>query len=157
MPIFDAKVAALRKVGAELASLRSMLEELGKEDAGRLAERLEAVERQHHCDLLQLGAAGRLLMEGKIQAVSPLEDVTSYEAADPVSGDGAIVLDRGRIEARQTAQAKRLLAGGKFALIVLGGAHDLSDNLDRLSEGKAEYIGVVMQRWQEFAGDVGEE
>ena len=52
-------------------------------------------------------------------------------------------------EARQTAQAKRLLAGGKFALIVLGGAHDLSDNLGRLPGGKAEYIRVATKGWQE--------
>jgi len=42
------------------------------------------------------------------------------------------------METRQTAQAKRLRDGGRFALIILGGAHDLSDNLDRVSGGKAE-------------------
>jgi hypothetical protein len=64
-----------------------------------------------------------------------------------------VVLDHDRIEARQDAQAKRLLDGGKFDLVVLGGAHDLSDNLDRLSGGKVEYIRVATKRWQESAGD----
>ena len=100
---------------------------------------------------------GRLLMEGKIQAVLPLEEITSYEAADPVTEDGKVVLDRKRIEARQTAQAKRLLNGGRFALIILGGAHDLSDNLDCFSGGKAEYIRVATKRWHEFAGNAGKE
>jgi hypothetical protein len=81
------------------------------------------------------------------------QTVKAYKAADPVAEDGAVVLHQGRIEARQDAQAKRLLDGGTFALIVLGGAHDLSDNLDRLSGGKAEYIRVATRGWQEFAGD----
>lgn len=41
--------------------------------------------------------------------------------------DGTVILDQDRIQARQTAQAKRVLAGGEFSLIVLAGAHDLSD------------------------------
>jgi hypothetical protein len=61
---------------------------------------------------------------------------------------------RGKIEARQDAQAKRLLDGGRFALIILGGAHDLSDNLDRLSGGKAEYVRVATREWREVAEDV---
>ena len=96
-------------------------------------------------------------MTGKIKAVVPLEEVASYEAADPVGEDGAVILDRDRIEARQTAQAKRLLADGEFTLIVLGGAHDLSDNLDRLSGGRVEYIRVGTKQWLEFAGDAGGE
>ncbi len=42
------------------------------------------------------------------------------------------------------------------ALIILGGAHDLSDNLERLSGGRAEYVRVATRRWLEFAGDGGE-
>ena len=63
--------------------------------------------------------------------------------------DGAVVLDPDKIEARQDAQAKRLLDGGRFALIILGGAHNLSDNLDRLLGGKVEYIRVATKGWQE--------
>ena len=79
------------------------------------------------------------------------------QAADPVAEDGTVILDQARIEARQTAQAKRLLADGEFTLIVLGGAHDLSDNLDRLSGGRAEYIRVATKRWLKFGGDAGGE
>jgi hypothetical protein len=79
------------------------------------------------------------------------QTVKAYKAADPVAEDGAVVLHQGRIEARQDAQAKRLLDGGKFNLIVLGGAHDLSDNLNRLSGGRAEYIRVGTKRWREVA------
>ncbi|MHC4403898.1 MAG: hypothetical protein ACYTG0_29930 [Planctomycetota bacterium] len=88
-------------------------------------------------------------MEGKIKAVLPAEEAKAYEAADPVAKDGTVVLDSVKIEARQDAQVKRLLGGGRFALIILGGAHDLSDNLDRLSRGQAEYIRVATKGWQE--------
>ena len=136
---------------------RFPVEDLGEEDAGRLVDQLEAFEQRQRQDLLQLGAAGRLFMAGRIKAIAPLEEVAAYDAADPVTEDGMVTLDQDRIEARQTAQAKRLLAGGKFSLIVLGGAHDLSDNLDRLSGGQAEYIRVATTQWREFGGDVGGE
>ena len=157
MPIFDIKVAVVRKVGAEIAELRDIVEDLGEEDAGRLVDQLESFEQQQQRDLLQLGAAGRLFTAGKIKEVAPLEEVASYEAADPVNEDGTVILDQDAIEARQTAQAKLLLADGEFALIVLGGAHDLSDNLDRLSGGQAEYIRVATKQWLEFGGDAGGE
>ncbi len=126
------------------------MEDLGEEDAGRLIDQLKAFEQQQHRDLLQLGAAGRLFMAGRIKAVAPLEEVASYQAADPVDEDGMVIFDQDRIEARQTAQAKRLLADGEFTLIVLGGAHDLGDNLERLSGGQAEYIRVATKRWREM-------
>ena len=66
----------------------------------------------------------------------------------------SVVLDPDKIEARQDAQARRLLDGGRFALIVLGGAHDLSDNLDRLSRGQAEYIRAAPKGWRKVAEDV---
>lgn len=85
------------------------------------------------------------------------ERLTSCQAADPVNEDGTVILDQDAIEARQSAQAKLLLDDGEFALIILGGAHDLGDNLDRLSGGRAEYIRVGMKWWLEFEGDVGGE
>lgn len=37
----------------------------------------------------------------------------------------------------------------------LGGAHDLFDNLDRFSDGKAEYIRVATKGWREVAESAG--
>ena len=73
VPIFEARVSALRKVGAELTELRGIVKEIGEEDAGRLVDQLEAFEQQQRRDLLQLGAAGRLLMAGTIKAVAAME------------------------------------------------------------------------------------
>ena len=151
VPIFKAKITGLRKIRAELADLRQML---ARDKAGRLDGGLKEIEERFQRDLLQIGAGGRLLMDGRIREVRPLEDATAYEAADPVATDGTVVLDEKRIEARQDAQAKRLLDGGRFALIILGGAHDLSDNLDRVGGGKVEYIRVATGEWRECAENV---
>jgi hypothetical protein len=151
VPTFQAKIAALRKIKADLDGLRGLLEE----EDGRLLTHLESLEREFRRDSLQLGAAGRMLMDGTIEAVLPLEDPDTYEAANPVAEDGTVALDQERIAAREEAQAKRLLSSGRFCLIVLGGAHDLADNLDRLSDGRAEYIRVGMRAWREVGERAG--
>jgi len=144
VPFFRAKVAALREIREELSELRKLVKESGSIP---LEEELKAIEERFRRDLLQVGAAGRLLMEGKVE-VLPLDDADAYDAANPVK-NGSVVLDERRIEARQDAQVKRLLRGN-FALVILGSAHDLADNLDRLSGGKAEYIRVATKRWREY-------
>ena len=52
---------------------------------------------------------------------------------------------------RQNGQVRLLLDNRRSALIVLGGAHDLSNNLDRLSGGKTEYIRVEVEAWKKPA------
>ena len=43
-----------------------------------------------------------------------------------------------------------LLDSGPFSLIVLGGGHDLSENVHRLSDGQAEYIRVEVDAWKRW-------
>jgi len=148
VPIFKAKIAALRKVRAELDELRGLLQ---GDDAS--TEQLEALQQQFHRDLLHIGAAGRLNMDGKIEAVLPLEDADTYEAADPVAADGTVVLDPDKIEARQDAQVRKLLKAGKFAFVILGGAHDLQDNITRLAGGDCEYVVVTTWAYRRLGAD----
>lgn len=70
-------------------------------------------------DLLQIGAAGRLYMNGEIDDVLPLEDHAAWRAAQPVNCQ----IDAAANEAREKAMAKRLPSR---AVIVLGVGHDLS-------------------------------
>ena len=63
--------------------------------------------------------------------------------------DGRPHLIRGR-----GRQAKRLLAGRSFSVVILGGAHNLADNLDRLSAEKIEYVRVATKRWKEYAQEI---
>ena len=147
VPIFKAKIAGLRKVWGELDELRGLL---ANDDAS--TEQLEALERQCRRDCLQLGAAGRLLMDGKIEAALPLEEAKAYEAADPVAKDGTVVLDHDKIEARQDAQVRKLLKAGKFAFVILGGAHDLQDNITKQSDG-CEYVTVTTRAYRRRGAD----
>jgi hypothetical protein len=73
-------------------------------------------------DLLQIGAAGRLLLQGEIDDVLPLEDHDAWQAAKPVDCERNINAD----PAREQAMANRLPPG---AVIVLGMGHDLSPYL----------------------------
>jgi hypothetical protein len=43
---------------------------------------------------------------------------------------------------------QRARGSTEFALIILGGAHYLADNLDRLSGGEAEYVRVATKGWR---------
>lgn len=80
-------------------------------------------------EFLQIGAAGRLYMNGEIDNVLPLEDHNAWRAARPVDG----VIDPAANEARECAMAKRLPSR---AVIVLGMDHDLSKWLP----GEFEYL-----------------
>jgi hypothetical protein len=66
-------------------------------------------------------------------------------------------MDLANLAARHDAQVRAVLDNGPFALIVLGGAHDLSDSVRRLGGGHCEYIrvttrgisGVLGVKWQQ--------
>jgi hypothetical protein len=82
---------------------------------------------QYATDLLQIGVPGQLLIDGHIKAVVPAEDAKAYEAANPVQADGRIVFDEKANEAREDAIVTRMTKTSETAVLVLGGAHDLSD------------------------------
>jgi hypothetical protein len=84
---------------------------------------------EYQTDMLQIGAPGQLLIDGHIAAVIPAEDAEAYDAANPVKPDGLIVFDAKANEAREEAIVKNLMKASGTAVIVLGGAHDLSDNV----------------------------
>jgi hypothetical protein len=55
------------------------------------------------------------------------------------------------LQARQEAIVRAALKVGSVALLVLGGAHDLSGSVRRLAGGDCEYLRVSTQRYAEFA------
>jgi hypothetical protein len=93
---------------------------------------------------LRIGAAGQLMRERKLTALPAESD--EFEQFNPVRS-GTVELDEKEIEAREDAIVQRLLKPGKHYLI-LGGAHDLSDNLKRLSPSLAR-TGTAA--WRSFA------
>jgi hypothetical protein len=75
--------------------------------------------------------------------VLPLDDGDLLEAARPITPDGKVKLDPARVAARHDGQVKAALARGPFALVILGGAHDLTDSVRRQSGGRCEYLRLT--------------
>jgi hypothetical protein len=67
------------------------------------------------------------------------------EAANPVK-DGKVEFDEAAIERREDAIVRNLLASeSPVAVLMLGGDHDLAENLDRIGEGTVEYVTVQVE------------
>jgi len=156
--IIEIKIRALQSVGKLLSELRQENSDLLSEqepdaETAQIIEGIRKVEEKYRRDLLQLGAAGRLVLSGDLEGVLPLEDEKVFDAANPVAEDGTVTFDQEKIAARQDGQVRLLLEGEPFAVIILGGGHDLSDNVKRLSDGKAEYLRVEVEEWKKLAGE----
>lgn len=93
--------------------------------------------------LLRVGAAGQLLAAGELARVLPAEEEAAYKQADPLAGsDGELTFAGRANDERQAAIVKRLLASGPLAIVMLGGGHDLSEQVRQLSGGRCEYLRV---------------
>jgi hypothetical protein len=57
------------------------------------------------------------------------------------------------VAAREDAIVKAATAKGQFALIVLGGWHDLSESVCRVGGGQCEYVRVTTRRFLEASGE----
>jgi hypothetical protein len=155
---YGALIEALRKAEADRQELRQQLEEvrLLKSDKARALEaKVADLLARHRADyrdrFLEAGAAGRLLVAGDLPQVLPLDDEALLQAARPVLPDGTVRADPAKVRAREVAQVRAALAAGPCALIVLGGAHNLTDSVRRLGKGTCDYLRIVTRAYQEFA------
>jgi hypothetical protein len=167
--IFKAKIGVMKKLESELpgyrrdladAKLRLLeLRKEGQTDSDecrineKLADEIEALFYQHRLELLRIGTAGRLLMAGELAAVLPIENDAPFEAANPVGKDGSVTLDAKKNERREDAQVRNLLKGGPLVVVVLGGAHDLTDNIIRLADEKCRYVSVTTHGFEAASGE----
>jgi hypothetical protein len=90
-----------------------------------------------------------LLVAGDIGEVLALDE-RLLALAKPVTPDGRVKFDAQKVRRREDAQVKAALDGGPFALIVLGGAHDLSDSVRRVAGGDCEYIRVTTRMYDDL-------
>lgn len=91
------------------------------------------VEAQNKIDLLELGAAGQLVITGQLKTILPADDSKVMEAANPLQSDGKIVFNKKAIEAREDAIINNLRkSDNKIVMVLLGRGHDLEDNIKRL-------------------------
>lgn len=90
----------------------------------------------------EYGAVAQLLVAGDLEGVAAAEDEAAYEQANPLAGD-SVVLDGPANDAREAAIVRRLIDSGPLSVIVLGGAHDLSEHVRAV--GDCEYLRVFVE------------
>ena len=169
---FEVHEARVESVQAEQQSLMLFLidelqlktvhlEGLCAEDAERFDRRLQQLraavdsERQHpseRClaeairqDRLLAGTAGQLSMDGRL-SVLPLEDRATFEAASPFKSDGSCVDDPQLTQQRDREIVRHLIHDGTVTFVILGGLHNLSDNVP----ADCEYVRIETKRYAEL-------
>ena len=103
-----------------------------------------------------LGAAGRLFLSGELSEIRGVEPTDSHGKqlwrlrapigpADYVFRGASIERDEvwtaSQVQ-REDGITKSLINGDRVAVVILSTAHDLSDNVRRLSKGTCEYIRI---------------
>lgn len=136
----NARVKRLDTLQAEIDALRNAPE------ADSIRKKLELL----RAESLQLGAIGQLIRSEEIADYLPLEDSATLLAADPLGPDGKLRSNPVAEKAREDEMAKRLLATGPVAIVVLGGDHDLEDNLKKLLPS-VRYQKLQTAKYRELA------
>lgn len=90
---------------------------------------------------LNFGPIGDLLLDRPFVTIIPAEDAEAYAAAQPEKHGGR--LHGSHYDAREAAIVRNLLKHGPCAVIVLGVAHDLSEEVQKQGHGGCEYIRVT--------------
>jgi hypothetical protein len=158
MASYMKKLALLRTMDNEqIPELRKQLDGVRKlkqkEKAQQIEEKLHTMLDEYKYSLLEIGAAGRLLITRELESVLPLEDATALQNAMPILPRGNPKPDSKKIEERHDAQVRAALKDGPVAMIVLGGSHDLSGSVRRLGGGQCEYLRITTKKYQELAGE----
>ena len=78
-----------------------------------------------------------------------LNDADALKAAKPKIVNGELVLDPAAIEAREDAMVRRMLVGPPVTIAIIGGSHDLTDNIERHGGGTVEYLRVKTKAYAE--------
>lgn len=157
MPNYREKISILKgmegnqiaRLKRQLNEVRELLVEKPDPDAQVMEAKILDLLYGSYWRLVEMGAAGRLLVSGEIEEVLPMEDDDVLEAANPVTAEGQVQFDEKRVKARRDAIVKNVLKSGSFGLMILGGDHDLTENVKRVGGGKCEYIRVTLNRYKQ--------
>ena len=161
MPNYWEKISILKDMEAnQIAQLKRQLNEVREllvqspdPEAQVMEEKILDLLYGNYWRLVEMGASGRLLVSGEIEEVLPMEDYEILDAANPVTSEGQVQFDEKKVQARRDAIVKNVLKAGPFGLMILGGDHDLSENVQRVGEGKCEYIRVTLGRYKQVEED----
>jgi hypothetical protein len=167
VPHLPAHIADLRAAQKQLGELHTELTEArqllagiaGREGTTRHQQAL-AGEREllglfqeRRIFVLSSGAAAQLFAAGELEGVLPLDDAELLDAAGPVIQQGRVQFDRDKVRMREDAHVRTLVKSAPVALLVAGGAHDLSGSVKRLGGGTVEYVRVTTRRYVQFEGE----
>lgn len=96
---------------------------------------------------LKIGAVGRIMMTEPLD-VLPLDDPALLNAADPTAR--GFRFDTAANAAREYDMARRLAAGGPVVVVILGGAHDLREELHSLNP-RIDYVRIEPETYRPAA------
>jgi hypothetical protein len=119
----------------------------------RSLRRQHATLDTHRSQLLRIGAAGRLGLTEEISHVRPLEADGFRDRFNPVDEDGNVTFDNRLIENREDTHVEALLKHDGLSIVILGGQHDLTDNLQRLRRQPCQYIQVETKAYRRIVGE----
>ncbi len=106
----------------------------------------------HRQDTLEAGAAGRLMMAGELEVLAA-EEVDGLLPVYPFRID-EVRFDNTANERREDAIVRNVLASeSPVAVLILGGGHDLSDNVERIGGGQVEYVRVQVDAHKKAVGE----
>jgi hypothetical protein len=94
---------------------------------------------------LLAGTAGQLLMDG-ILDVLPVEDRGVFEAASPFKSSAGLDDVSQMTELRESCMVNHLIHDGDATFVILGGLHDLSNNVP----DECEYVRIETRRYAEL-------
>lgn len=97
------------------------------------------LKEQYRRDLMQLGVPAQLMITNELKTVLPLENSEAFKSANPIAQDGTVQFDVETKEKREDEMVKILRKGQGISVIVLGGGHDLTDNLERIKLESVQY------------------
>ena len=145
----DMEVNQIARLKRQLIEVRELLVGRPDPDVQDMEAKILDLLYGSYWRLVEMGAAGRLLVSGEIEEVLPMEDHELLDSANPVTADGQVRFDAEKVKARRDAIVKNMLKAGPFGMMILGGDHDLAENVMRVGEGKCEYIRVTLNRYKQ--------
>lgn len=92
------------------------------------------------------GASAALFVSGELADIKPVEDSRAARDASIMMPDGRLYTSGDAMELREDAMVRNMLKGQMPALIILGAAHDLDNNIRRVSGDYCDYIRIQSER-----------
>ncbi|WP_339685939.1 hypothetical protein [Gimesia maris] len=111
------------------------------------------LKEQYRRDLMQLGVPAQLMIKNELNSVIPLENSAAFKSANPIGENGKIKVNQEAEEKREDEMLKILRKGQGINVIVLGGGHDLTDNLDRMKLDSVQYVRVATNRYKKVTAN----